>query len=67
MTEIHGSGSEALQSYFCSTKNNQCWETRGLGNDMLQMEDGVRKNRLRDFTQYVNKNGWAAVANKLKS
>jgi hypothetical protein len=67
MTGIHGSDSGKLQSYLCSTRSNLCWETRGLGDDLNQIEESVRKNRLRDFTQYLNANGWAAVANKLKS
>jgi hypothetical protein len=65
ITKIHVSDSGNLQSYFCSTKNNQCWETRGLGDDMSKMEEGVRKNPLRDFTQYLNANGWAALTKKL--
>ena len=66
MTEIHGSESAKLQSYFCSTENNQCWETRGLGNRvMLQIAKGTYENPVRDFTEYLNENGWAALAKKL--
>jgi hypothetical protein len=68
MTEIHDSDSGTLQSYFCSTKNNQCWETRGLrANVMLQIAKGTYEDPARDFTKYLNENGWAAVANKLES
>jgi len=68
MTEIHGSDSGKLQSYFCSTETNQCWETRGLGSaDKMRIAEGTYKNPVRDFTKYINENGWAAVANKLKS
>ena len=66
MTEIHGSGSGALQSYFCSTKKNQCWETRGLGRNVeLQIAEGTYKDHDRDFTKYLNTNGWAALTKKL--
>jgi hypothetical protein len=64
MAGIHGS--DRLHIYFCSTKENHCWQTRGLRDDMLQME-GVRKEPLRDFTQYLNASGWAALTKKLLS
>ncbi|MDP2998610.1 MAG: hypothetical protein Q8N47_14080 [Bryobacterales bacterium] len=68
MTEIHGSDGGKLQSYFCSTENNQCWETRRLrADDMKQIANGTFEDPARDFTKYLNENGWAAVANKLKS
>jgi hypothetical protein len=51
-------------SYFCSG-SNFCWETRGLKDDWLQMKEGIRKNPLRDFTQYLNADGWAALKKKL--
>jgi hypothetical protein len=66
MTGIHGSGRGALQSYFCSTKKNRCWETRGLRNNvMLQIAKGTYEDRARDFTEYLNEKGWAALAKKL--
>ncbi len=68
MTEIHGSDSEKFQSYFCSTEYNQCWETRRLrADDMMQIANGTFKNPARDFTKYMNENGWAAVANNLNN
>jgi hypothetical protein len=57
MMELHNKGT--LHIYLCSTGSNLCWETRGLRDDMLQLEEGVHKNPLRDFTQYLNVNGWA--------
>jgi hypothetical protein len=33
---------------------------------MPQIEEGVRTNPPRDFTQYLNASGWAAIASKLK-
>lgn len=63
MTKLRKHGT--LQIYLCSTGSNCCWETRGLGDDMFQMEEGVRKNPLRDFTQYLNADGWGALTKKL--
>jgi hypothetical protein len=66
MTGFHGSDSGNHQSYFCSTETNQCWEARGLGSaDKMQIAEGTFKNPVRDFTEYLNEKGWAAVAKKL--
>ena len=70
MTNIHGSGSGKLHSYLCSTEAHQCWETRDLeqrSDDMMQIVKGTYKCPDRDFTEYLNENGWAAVENRLKS
>jgi hypothetical protein len=68
MTKIHSSDRGTLQSYFCSTKHDRCWETRGLGLKVeRQIAGGTYENPVRDFTAYLNKNGWAAVAKMLKS
>ena len=68
MRKIHSSDRGTLQSYFCSTKGNRCWETRGLGlNVERQIAEGTYENPDRDFTEYLNENGWTAVVNKLKS
>jgi hypothetical protein len=64
MTKLHKNGT--LQIYLCSTGSNFCWETRGLGNNvMLQIAKGTYKNTDRDFTEYLNENGWAALRKKL--
>ncbi len=63
MEELHKKGT--LKIYFCSG-SNFCWETRGLREDMHQMEEGVREKPARDFTQYLNAEGWAAVKKKLR-
>ena len=63
MTKLHTDGT--LQIYLCSTGSNCCWEIRGLGHNMLQIEEGIRKQPLRDFTQYLNAKGWASVTTKL--
>lgn len=64
MTALHNE--RTLQIYFSSGRTF-CWETRGLKDDMLQMKEGVRKNPLHDFTQYLNADGWAALTKKLKA
>jgi hypothetical protein len=65
MTKLHNE--KTLQIYLCSTVSNRCWEIRGLGHAMPQIEEGVHKNPLRDCTQYLNTNGWAALTKKLTS
>ena len=64
MAKLHNE--KTLQIYLCTTGSKRCWEIRGLGHDVRKLEEGVRKEPLRDFTQYLNPNGWAAVANRLK-
>jgi hypothetical protein len=67
MIDLHGPDTGALQVYFCSTETYQCWEARGLGNaDKMRIAEGSYENSVRDFTEYLNKDGWAAVANRLK-
>jgi hypothetical protein len=68
MTEIHRSGNGKLQSYFCSTENDQCWEVRAPRHDqvLLQIADNLYKDPKRDFTHCLNRNGWAAVVKNLK-
>ncbi len=68
MTKLRGPDTVTLQSYLSSTKDNKCWEVRGLGaDDNRQIAKGTYENRDRDFTEHLNENGWAAVVNKLKS
>jgi len=64
MTKLHHAD-KTLQIYFCTTGSKCCWEIRGLGHDLSQIEEGVRNEPLRDFTQYLNANGWAALTRKL--
>ncbi len=67
MTTIHGSDSGKLQIYLCSTEASKCWETRGLGlNVERQIAGGTYEDPDRDFTEYLNENGWATVENRLK-
>jgi hypothetical protein len=64
MTKLHND--KTLQIYLCTTGSKRCWEIRGLGHDVPKIEEGVRFEPLRDFTQYLNARGWTAVTNKLK-
>jgi hypothetical protein len=66
MVDIHGSDIARLQSYLCSTENKKCWETRGLQNSaMVQIANGTYEDPVREFTEYLNENGWAAITKKL--
>ena len=63
MTRLHTD--KTLQIYLCTTENKWCWEIRDLGHDISQIKEGVRNEPLRNFTQYLNANGWAALTKKL--
>jgi hypothetical protein len=66
MAKLHESDGDILQCYLSSTESGQCWETRGLRNeDWLQIINGTYKSSLRDFTRYLNKDGWTALTKKL--
>ena len=68
MAGLNPQDSGKLQSYFCSTETNQCWEARGLGNaDKMQIAEGTYENSARNFTHYLNGSGWSAVVNKLNN
>ncbi len=73
MKKKRTSGRGILQIYLCSTKSKKtkkarCWEMREVGREAeRQIAEGTYKEPLRDFTGYLNWDGWAAVANKLKS
>ena len=55
---------KTLQIYLCTTGSTGCWEIRGLGNDVRQIEEGVRKQPPRDFSSYLN--GWDTFTKRLK-
>jgi hypothetical protein len=68
MKKKHTSERGTLQIYLCSTKKDQCWEMREVGREAeRQIAEGSYEDPARDFTKYLNKDGWAAVANRLKS
>jgi hypothetical protein len=49
---------ETIQSYFWVTKDNRCWETRGLKlAEQQEVADGKYTHAIRDFTQYLNQWG----------
>jgi hypothetical protein len=67
LAELHGPDGDIIQCYLSSTESGQCWATRGLGKeDKLQIVNGTYKCPLRDFTRYMNEDGWSALINKLK-
>ena len=64
--KIHGFGKKIIQSYLCVTERNQCWETKDLKiDDEIRIAAGKFKNRDRDFTKYLNDDGWGILAKKL--
>jgi len=77
ITELHNTGT--LHIYLCAkgacknpsrdsrnaSESDFCWEIRGLGDGMDRIKEGVRENPSRDFSQYLNKDGWAALTKKL--
>jgi hypothetical protein len=67
MAEIHGSEKGTLQSYLCTTESNLCWDVRAPRHEQLlgQIANNVYKDANRDFTRYLNMNGWNVVAKKL--
>lgn len=63
-TNIYGS-KQRIDSYLWVTKNNECWETRGLKKDDKEMVAfGRYKNNDRNFSQYLNR--WDLIRKKLK-
>jgi hypothetical protein len=66
IAQLHGSNGDVLQCYLSSTGNGQCWETRGLSKgEKLQIIDGTYRSPLRDFTRFLNEDGWAVLTKKL--
>jgi len=69
LSQIHGlKGKRVIQSYLWVTGQNRCWETRDLEdgkNDERRIAAGVYENRVREFTQYLNEDGWKALVKKL--
>ncbi len=51
---------ETVQSYLWVTKNDRCWETRGLKPaEQLEVAEGRYNRDVRDFTRYLNH--WAPI------
>ena len=66
---IHGvEGKRVIQTYLWVTERNRCWETRDLEDgkdDERRIVAGVYKNPIRDFTKFLNEDGWGALVRKL--
>ena len=61
-----GSGGDIVHCYFSSTEGGQCWETRGLKKEeRLQIANGIYKCPIRNFTRYMNEDGWTALNKRL--
>jgi hypothetical protein len=69
LRRIHGpKGNKVIQSYLSVTERNRCWETRDLKDgidDERRIAAGVYKNPVRDFTKFLNEDGWGALTRKL--
>jgi len=69
LKRIHGPrGKRVIQSYLWVTERNRCWETRDLKDgkdDERRIAAGVYGNPVRDFTKFLNEDGWGALARRL--
>ncbi len=70
LIKIHGSeGEKDIHSYLWVTEDNRCWETRALEGhtvDEHRIAAGRYENNPdRDFTKYLNDNGWAVLVERL--
>lgn len=69
LKRIHGPrGKKVIQSYLWVTERNRCWETRDLKDgkdDERRIAAGVYENPVRDFTKFLNEDGWGALVRKL--
>jgi hypothetical protein len=66
LEKIHGFRNRMIHTYLCVTERNRCWEPRDLKtDDEIRIAAGTYKNPARDFTPYLNENGWAALVKRL--
>jgi hypothetical protein len=68
LERIHGLRGKMMQSYLWVTERDRCWEARDLKdgvNDERRIAVGVYHNPVRDFTNYLNEEGWGGIAKKL--
>ena len=66
---IHGFEKKMIHSYLWVTEDERCWEARDLEDrkkDERQISEGVYENPDRDFTKFLNEEGWGALAKKLR-
>lgn len=64
---IFRNSEKRIDSYLRVTKSGRCWEARGLktaDHEMIAFDRFKDSNR--DFTQFLNSNGWADVEQRLK-
>ena len=57
-----------IQSYLWVAERSRCWETRGLKDgtdDERRIAAGVYENPVRDFTGFLNEDGWDTLARRL--
>ena len=57
-----------IQSCLWVTERDRYWETRDLKegkDDERRIAAGVYVNPVRDFTRFLNKDGWGALARKV--
>jgi len=70
LRQIHGHrGKKIIQSYLWVTERNRCWESRDLEdgiNDERRIAAGGYENPVREFTKFLNKDGWSMLEKKLK-
>jgi hypothetical protein len=62
-------GRRGIQSYLWVTERSRCWETRGLEDgtdDERRIAAGVYQNPVRDYTGFLNEDGWGALAGRLR-
>ena len=59
LDSIHGPV-ETIQSYLWVTKDEKCWEARGLnGSEEKAIAEGRYKHEVRDFSEYLNE--WTPI------
>jgi hypothetical protein len=67
--QIHGLKKNKIQSYLCVAESNQCWEARDLTDrkkdERLIAAGKYEENPHRDFTKFLNDDGWNAPVKKL--
>jgi hypothetical protein len=67
LLRIHGpKPKKIIQTYLWVTERNRCWEARGIKiDDEIRIAADKFENPVRDFTPYLNEEGWSALARKL--
>jgi len=63
LNAIHGPAEKKVQSYLWVTKDEHCWETRGLAReDQHRIARGEFHNPQRHLSEWLNNRGWKPVA-----